>query len=260
VKTSRFIALIVIPLLFSCLPKKPEIPGAEVPAGPLVLALEQQRQAFTGLRAIASVDVVRRGKKRSFDTVGIVIDTRRRLRVEAFGPLGQSLIALVWDGNDVLLRMQDDDRTMRPGKAGIERLLGMSVEPSELCGILSGEITEIARPRDARAFCTPNNACVIELPEGDTVRRVRVLPPSLSPDPKVRIAVQELYRSNTLMYRARYERMQEVSHILLPRTIVIESPAKGVTITIEYTEADVKVTVPDEVFTLSDQGAEGSGK
>jgi hypothetical protein len=260
VKTSRFIALIVIPLLFSCLPKKPEIPGAEVPAGPLVQALEQQRQAFTGLRAIASVDVVRRGKKRSFDTVGIVIDAGRRLRVEAFGPLGQSLIALVWDGNEVLLRMQDDDRIMRPGKAGIEKLLGMSVEAKDLCGILSGTITEVARPLDARAFCTQNNACVIELPEGDTVRRIRVLPPSLSPVPAVRIAVQELFRSNTLVYRARYERMQEVSHVLLPRTIVIENPGKGVTITIEYAEADVNVTVPDDAFMLSDQGAEGSGK
>jgi hypothetical protein len=105
-------------------------------------------------------------------------------------------------------------------------------------------------------FCTQNNSCVIELPEGDTVRRIRVLPPSLRPAPLVRIAVQEFYRSNTLVYRTRYERMQEVSHVLLPRTIVIESPGKGVTITIEYTEADVNVTAADEVFTLSDQGAE----
>lgn len=259
-KARRLIALTAVLLLFSCLPKKPEIPGTEVPAGPLVQALERQRQSFTGLKAIASVEVVRRGKKRSFDTVGIVLDAQRRLRVEAFGPLGQSLIALVWDGNDVLLRMQDDDRIMRPGQAGIERLLGMSVAAKELCAILSGTITEVTRPLDARAFCTQNNACLIELPEGDTVRRIRVLPPSLSPAPAVRIAVQELYRSNTLVYRIRYERMQEVSHVLLPRTIIMEHPGKGVTITIEYAEADVNVTVADDVFTLTDQGTEGSGK
>ena len=259
-KTRRFIALIAVLFLFSCLPKKTEIPGTEVPAGPLIRALVQQRQAFTGLKAIAGVDVVRRGKKRSFDTVGIVLDARRRLRVEAFGPLGQSLIALVWDGNDVLLRMQDDDRIVRPGQAGIERLLGMSLEANDLCAILSGTVTEINRPLDARVFCTQSNACVIELPEEDTVRRIRVLPPSSGPAPAVRIAVQELYRSNTLVYRTRYERMQEVSHVLVPRTIVIESPEKGVTIKIEYAEADVNVAVADEVFTLSDQGAEGSGK
>jgi hypothetical protein len=108
---------------------------------------------------------------------------------------------------------------------------------------------------DARVFCTQNNACVIELPEADTVRRIRVLPPSSSPE-AVRIAVQELYRSNTLAYRTRYERMQEVSNVLLPKTIVIENPEKGVTITIEYAEADMNVNVSDDAFTLSDQGAD----
>jgi hypothetical protein len=254
VKIRRIIAFIIIPLLFSCLPKKPEIPGTEVPAGPLVQALEQQRQSFIGLKAIASVQVVRQGKKRTFDDVGIVLDAQRRLRVEVFGPLGQSLIALVWDGNDVLLRMQDDDRIMRPGRAGIERLLGMSVEVKDLCAILSGTITEITRPSDARVFCTQNNACVLELSERNTVRLIHVLPPSVSPASWVRIAAQEVYRSNTLVYRTRYERMQEVSHVLLPGTIVIENPEKGVSVTIEYTEADVNMPVADDVFTLSDQG------
>ena len=202
-----------------------------------------------------------RGKKRFFDTVGVVLDAQRRLRVEAFGPLGQSLVALVWDGREVLLRMQDNDRVTRPGQAGIERLLGMSVEAKDLCAILSGTITEVTRPLDSRAFCTQNNACVIELPEGDTERRIRVLPSSAGPAPSVRITDQEFYRSNTLMYRTRYERMQEVSHIHVPRTIVIENPEKRVMITIEYTETDVnEAAVGDEAFTLPDQGAEGSGK
>jgi hypothetical protein len=260
VKARRLIALIAVLFLFSCLPKKPEIPGTEVPAGPLVQTLERQRLAFTGLKAIASVEVVTRGKKRFFDTVGIVLDAQRRLRVEAFGPLGQSLIELVWDGKEVLLRTQNDDRVMRPGLAGIERLLGMSVEAKDLCAMLSGTITEITRPSDSRAFCTQNNACVIELPEGDTERRISVLPSSGGPAPSVRIAVQELYRSHTLVYRTRYERMQEVSHILVPRTIVIENPEKRVMISIEYTETDVNVAIADDAFTLPDQGADGGGK
>jgi hypothetical protein len=182
-----------------------------------------------------------------------VLDAQRRLRVEAFGPLGQSIIALVWDGNDVFLRTQDDDRIIRPGQAGIERLLGVSVEAKDLCAMLSGTVTEFTRPLDARMFCTQNNACVIEVPEGDTVRRVLVQPPAAVPA-LVRIAVQELYRSNALKYRTRYERMQEVSHILVPRTVVIENPAKGVMITIEYIDMDVNVKLADEAFTLSEQG------
>lgn len=259
-KARRLIALIAVLFLFSCLPKKIEVPGTEVPAGPIVKALERQRQYVAGLKAIARVEVARRGKKRSFDTVGIVLDAQRRLRVEAFGPLGRSLIAIVWDGNEVLLRMHDDDRIMRPGQAAIERLLGMSVEAKDLCAIFSGTITEITRPQDARAFCTQNNACVIELSEGDMVRRIRVLPPSSSPESAFRIADQELYRSNTLVYRTRYERMQEVSHVLLPRTIVIENPGKGVTVTIEYADVEVNVPVPEDAFMLVDQGAEDSSK
>jgi hypothetical protein len=256
VKARRLIVLIAVLFLFSCLPKKTEISGTEVPAGPLVQALEQQRRSLTGLKAIASVDVVRRGKKRSFDTVGIALDARCRLRVEAYGPLGQSLIALVWDGSDVLLRMQDDDRVMRPGQAGIEKLLGMSVEAKDLCAIFSGTVTVIARPSDARVYCTQNKACVMELPEGDTVRRIRVLPPSSDPEPSVRIADQELYRSDKLVYRAKYERMQEVSHVLVPRTIVLECPEKSVSITIEYADVDVNVAVADDAFTLSELGAD----
>jgi hypothetical protein len=255
VKACRLIALIVALFLFSCLPKKAEFRGTEVPAGPLVQALEQQRQSFTGLRALATVAVVGRGEKRFFDSVGIVLDARRRFRVEVFGPLGQSLIVLAGDGNDMSLRMQENDRVIRPGRAGIEKLLGMSIEAKDLFAILSGTVAEITRPLDSRAFCTQNSACVVELPGTDSVQRISVLPPSSGPAP-IRIVVHEFYRSDTLVYRARYERIQEVSQVLLPRTIVIDNPGKGVKITIEYTEADVNMNVNDNAFTLTDQGTD----
>jgi outer membrane lipoprotein-sorting protein len=255
VKVCRLIALIGVLLLFSCLPKKPGLPGTEVPAGPLVQALEQQRQSFTGLRALANIQVESRGKKRFFDTVGIVLDARSKFRVEVFGPLGQSLIVLVGDGNEMSMRIQEDDRIMRPGQAGIEKLLGMSVEAKDLFAILSGTVTEVTRPLVSRAFCTQNKACVLELPGTDTMQRVSMLPPASS-QAAVRIAVHELFRSDTLVYRARYERMQEVSQVLLPRTIVIENPGKGVTITIEYVETDVNMNVNDDAFTLTDQGTD----
>jgi hypothetical protein len=49
--------------------------------------------------------------------------------------------------------------------------------------------------------------------------------------------------------------MQEVSHILVPRTVVIENPEKRVMITIEYSETDVNVPIGDDAFTLPDEGA-----
>jgi hypothetical protein len=250
VKISRSIALIaILLLLFSCLPKKPEIPGARVTADPFLLALEHQRQAVATLKAIASIGVVRGGKKRSFDTVGIVFDTQRRLRIEAFGPLGQSLVALVWDGKDMLVRLQDGG-IKKPGRAGIEKMLGIGMDAKDLCAILSGTVTEIARPQDAQAFCTQDGTCVLEFQEGEAVRRVIVLAPVSSP--LIRIAGQELYRSETLVYRVRYSQEETIGHGLLPRNVVVENPEKQVALTIEYTEADVNVPVPDDAFTLTD--------
>lgn len=255
-KTVRIIALfIAVPLLFSCLPKIPEIPGTETPAGPLLQVLERQRQALATLKAIARVEVVKGGKKRAFDTVGIVLDGQRRLRLEAFGPLGQSILALVWDGKEVMFRLPDDDRIIRPGQAGVERIIGMSIEAKDLCALFSGTITELPSVSSkARAYCTRNNICVIELLEGDVVRRIKVFPASSGRG--LRIAAQELYRTNTLMYRVRYDGVEEISSLMIPRVVILENPEKNAMLTIEYGDVDVNVPVTDDVFTLSDKEAD----
>lgn len=250
-KTTRFILLIAVSLLFSCLPKKPDISGTEVPAGPLVQAVDRQRLSVAALKALATVEVDRRGRKRVFDSVGIVIDARRRLRIEVFGPLGQSELALVWDGSELLLRLPDDDRIVRPGQAGIERMLGIGIEVQDLCAVLSGTVMAIARPLDARAYCTQDAACVLELPDGDMVRRVRVLPGPVTEPHDIRIAGMEAYRSDNLVYRARYEGMQELSRVLLPRTIVLENPERGMRVTIEYADVDVNTPISEDAFALA---------
>jgi hypothetical protein len=240
----------VVPLLFSCLPKKPEIPGTEVPAGPIVQALEQQRRTLTSLKAVASIEIIRQGKRRVFETVGIVLDAQRRFRVEAVGPMGLPIIALVWDGKEIALQLPDD-RTLKAGQAGIERILGLGVDARELCAVLSGTVTEIDMPSAARSYCVPGGVCIIELPEGDVVRRVHVLF-SAAPVPAVLITAQELYRSDRLIYRARYERSEETAHGLLPRMIIIENPEKKVKLTIEYAEADINVPVSEDAFMLGE--------
>lgn len=254
-KTVRIIVLtIAIPLLFSCTPKRPEIPGTETPARPLLQVLEQQRQALTTLKALARVEVVRGGKKRAFDTVGIVFDGQRRLRLEAFGPLGQSVLALVWDGKEVLLRLPDDDRVKRPGPAGIERIIGMSIEAKELCALFSGTITDFSSLSEARAYCTRNSICVTEVPVEDGVRRIKTMPASSGQT--LKIVDQERYHADTLMYRARYDGMEEISNLMVPQVVILENPVKNITLTIDYNEVDVNVPVAEETFMLSDREAE----
>jgi hypothetical protein len=252
VKTAWLIALISIPFLFACHPKRPEIPGTEAPAGPLLQVLAQQRSLFHSMKAIAGVDAVRRGRKQSFDTVGIVLDGQRRLRMEAFGPLGQSLLALVWDGRDVLLRLPDDDRIMTPGQDGLDRVLGMHLEARELCAVLAGNAPEPPLPGSAKAFCVPNSACVVEAVEGGDVRRIHLLPsPNASGAIPFRIGVQERYHGDDLLYRVRYDGQTESAGVLLPRTVAIEGPGRTSVLTITYQEADANLPLTDELFVLT---------
>lgn len=251
-KTPRFVLLIIAVLLFSCYPKRPAIPGAEVPAAPFVQALEQQRLSFVTLKAIASVEVVRNGLKRAFDTVGIVLDSQRRLRVEAFGPLGQSALALVWDGNNVLVRVPENDRVMTPGQAGIERILGMSIEAAPLCAVLSGTVPPVAQPLEARAFCVKDRSCVVELAEGDGIRRVRMLWAEDGTEVRMRVASQELYRADRLLYRVRYDGVIASSAAFFPRTIVLESPEKNVMVSVGYTDTEINAPLAGDAFSLPD--------
>jgi hypothetical protein len=249
VKIFRFFVLITILFLFSCFPKKPEIPGTRVPAGPFFLALEQQRKAVDTFTAIASVDVVRGAKKRSYDTVGIVFDARRRLRVEAFGPLGQSIVALVWDGQEVLVRLQDDG-IKKPGQAGIERLLGIRMDAKELCAVLTGTVAEMAASQDAQAFCVQDGACVIVLRENENelVRYVHVLHAASSSS--FIVTQQAVYRSGKMVYQVRYDHSETSSPGQLPTKLVIENPDKQVVLTVNYAEWELNAPVSEDAFTL----------
>ncbi|MGC1454623.1 MAG: hypothetical protein WA946_05490 [Nitrospirota bacterium] len=256
-KTVRFAALIIIPFLFSCLPKKPEIPMTEVPAGPVLEALEQRRQSFTGLKAIASVEVVKRGRKRTLENVGVVLDAQRRFRIEAYGPLGQSELVLVWDGREVLERLPGNDRVVRQGAAGLERLLGEGVGVQDLCALLSGNIPAGDQPPDARLFCGRDNECILELSRGDVVRRVKVVFPA-GPGRVPSMVSQELFLSGKLVYQAKFNRTTEIAHYPLPMNIVISNPGNNLLLSLVYSDVEVNIPISDEAFLLNDadSGAE----
>jgi hypothetical protein len=257
VKTASLICLI-IPFLFACSPKKTEISLPAAPALPLMQALEQRRQMFAGLKAVASVETVRTGRKRSYDTVGIVIEGQQRLRVEAYGPLGQSLVTLLWDGVDVQLRL-DDGRVLTPGQAGLERVLGVAIDAGELCAVLTGNLPATAPSEEPRAFQGTDGSFVVELSSGDLLRRLYVSFSDPGPEQGIRITASELYRSGKLVYRARYEQAATGSPYPMAKIVRIENPDKKVSLTVEYNEMDVNVPLGEEAFKLSD-GAEPGPK
>ncbi len=228
----------------------------EVPAGPLLQMLEKQQQTFSGLKAIASLEVKRGGRKRAFDTVGIVLDSQRRLRVEAFGPLGQSIATLVWNGREFLLRLPDDDGIQKPGPVGLEKLFGISMDGTELSAAITGIIPAFDQSSNVRAFCAQDNTCMAEISHGNDMRRVRVLSAPTGPTQTVRVLAQELYRSGTLRYQARYNwEKNGRADFILPRSVIVENPSNNSSLTIEYAETDINVPVDQELFTLSGKEA-----
>ena len=124
---------------------------------------------------MAGVEAVRKGRKRAFDNVGIVLASQDRLRIEAYGPLGQSLLTLVWDGREVLLRLPGQDRVVRPGAAGLERLFGAGLDVQELCSALAGNVPPVPVSAAVSAACGRGDLCELTIRQGDLVRRVQVV-------------------------------------------------------------------------------------
>jgi len=224
-----------------------------MPSGPLLEALERHRQSFSSLKAMARLEVIRRGRKRALDAVGIVIDGNKRLRMEAYGPLGQSVMAFVWDGRDVFLRMPGEEKVTRSGPAGLEKLFGKGIEPSELCTVLAGNIPGTTSPYSALLQCGQENNCTLELRRDDVLRRIFLKNYSTDSSQDPRVLSQELYRAGKLVYEVRYERTQEIAHYRLPLNIVLENPDKNLQLTIHYTDAEVNTPLSEESFILTDE-------
>ena len=247
-----FSALLVLP---ACFPKRPEIMLPEVPAGELVHLLERHRQSFTGLSALARVTVQRKGRTRFYDTVGILLRSQQKLRIEAFTPLGQSMIVLVWDGNETLLRMAERTSVLRSGRRGLEPLLGVGIEMRELAAVLSGTAPEISSPADtARAFCSQQGACVVELRQEEVIRRIWGTVSGPEDGDEFTITVYEAYRSGTLLFRATYEHRAMISAYPLPMTVTLEHPDRKVVVSVEYSDVDLIAPADESVFTLLPKG------
>jgi hypothetical protein len=231
--------------LSACRPFPPEISLPEVPAREFVSVLEQRRGEFRGLTALASVTMVRKGRKRVYESVGIVVDRRNRFRIEAYGPLGEAFLTLIWDGAEVLVRTEDG-RVMQPGAAGIEKLIGPGISPSEFASILIGNVPAFAG-METRTFCGGQGLCVTQFRSGDVTRRVR----TVSSPAGISVTGYEVYRKGDLLFSAAYRDIEPVSGYDIPRTVIIEQPAHAALLTVTYSDMDANAPAGDAPFALS---------
>ncbi len=247
------IFFLALPFLFACLPKPLEIPLVEVPAGPLSQALDQRREGLASVKALASAELIRSGRKQTYEDVGIVFDARHRLRVEAFSPLGQSLFTLVGNGQELLLR-RDDGKVVKAGHQGMEKIIGVPIDTEELCAALSGNMPASPSATVVRSFREPDGSIVFEQTNGDLRRRFFVQVPEAGQGQDIWITASERYRSDRLVYRVQYGRGERIAQYLFPKTVKIEDPARKTSITVVYSDVELNGTLADDVFLLTGEG------
>jgi len=250
VKTRTPLAIVLLPLLFACAPARPEIPMTEVPAARLVQELDRRRDSFTGLKAAARVQTERKGRKRVYESVAFLQQGQAKFRIEGYGPLGESVFDALWDGKELLLRAPGEADFVRTGPWAFERLIGFPLAPSELAAVLSGNVPPSRKGDEAKASCSEDGRCVVEFRTDDARWRARIAPAA-----PFRIESGERYRGDDLVYTARFDAQELNGGYLFPKRVTVESADRKASLTIEYLDVEVNVTVADSAFLLNGEGA-----
>lgn len=256
-KRSLLLCCTLLSLLSACVPRPPEIPYAAVPGNMLARSLEEHRRRFTSLKALARIEMERKGKRRVYESAAIVQRGFERLRVEGYGPLGQTLFTLVWSGGEVRLLPADGSGVRTIGREGIAAVVGVGLAPEDLCAVLAGAAPRLSDSADIAAGCSTDGRCAIDLPEGDERWRVHLLRTPGAEEGDAKIEAIERYRSGTLAFLVRYEGRASAGNYALPKRVTVHDPGQGVTLAIEYLDAEVNVPLEERVFSLTG-GGEGT--
>lgn len=246
--------LLILP---ACHIAPPEFPAHEVPAGPLIEKLAQRREAFAGMKAVARVEIRRKDRVRVYESVAVLQQGFRKLKVEAYGPLGEPLVALLWDGSSVLVRKPGETEPLNVGQFGLERMLGLQVAPADLCALLTGNAPAVPEGALARAGCNEDGRCLVDLQRDDLRWRFLFLPPPSDRAAEPALAGVDLYQRERLVLHGTYEPRGWSPAGGLPKRITVEDPVRMVRVAVDYQEADANVTVEDGVFTLSAEEEQG---
>ena len=245
--------LVLVLTLPACAVRTPDIPLTETAAGPLVNALEQRRSSFTGLKAVARVQTERSGRKRSYESVAILVKDQEKMKIEAYGPLGQPLLGLSWNGADIQVRKPGEEPMMLQKQSGIERLTGIAVDPEELCAVLSGNMPRMSVSGAARAGCAADGQCFLDVRQDGRQWRFQVIPGAGSPA-DLQVLAMESYQRGRLQYRASYENTEVRSSYRMPTRIVLSNADKKMSLTVIYEDIDVNPPLLDNDFILTGDG------
>ena len=236
--------------LSACIPRPPEIPYAIAPAGPLVGALEEHRQRFGSLKALARIETEHREKRRVYESVAIVQRGFDRLRVEGYGPLGQTLFTVLWDGATIMLLPADGSGARTLGQGGLERIVGVNLAPQDLCAVLVGGAPRVPDAVGTTAGCSTDGRCIVDLPRGEERWRVHVRRGASVTGNALEIDAIERYHGGTLVFLVRYEGREgpRTGEYALSKRVIVQDPAKRASLTVEYLDAQINGLIDDGMF------------
>jgi hypothetical protein len=247
---SRLLGIGFLLVISACHPAPPEVPLEAVPVSPLLSPLEARRTAFRGLKAVARVEVDRKGRKRVYESVAIMQQQFRKFKIEGYGPLGSPIFSLLWDGIDVTAWKEGEKEPMRLGPFGLERIIGIPVSPDDLAALLSANIPAVPAASDASARCAAAGWCYLELLEKEGRWRLKVIPSAGGP----RLEGMELFRSGgerpVLQGTFSYPFGDNGQLSSYPTRVLVIAPGRGVELSVSFQEADWDVPVEDGLFTL----------
>jgi len=254
VKIRVLLSVLIVPLLSACVAAPPEIPLHEIPAGPLTQALEQRRRAFTGMKAVARVETEHKGRKRSYESVAILQQRFEKLRVEGHGPMGESIFALVWDGLDVMVRKAGEPEPVKVGLFGLERIIGVSLSPADLCAVLSGNIPRIPGNAETSVHCSDFGWCIMEARRDDMHLRVKVHMPAVSGG-AIKIDRIESFQRDHLVFDSVFAYPGDNTNSRFPATITLANPDRKAILTVHYEDVEADAVVEDSAFILGGEAA-----
>jgi hypothetical protein len=246
---SRVLGIGFLLVLSACHPTLPEVPLEAVPAAPLLAPLAARRAAFRGLKALARVEVVRKGRRRVYESVAILQQQFQKFKIEGYGPLGSPMFSLLWDGSDITAWKEGEKEPMRLGPFGLERILGIPISPEDLAAVLSGNIPAVPAS-ETSARCAAAGWCYLELPEREGRWRVKTAPSAGGP----RLEGMELFQSDgekpVLQSAFFYPPGDTGRPSSYPTRVLVSAPRRGVELSVSFVEADWNVQVEDGLFTL----------
>lgn len=253
IRTFLAAAATMTALLSSCSVTPPGVPLSDIPSDPLVQALEQRRSSFTGMKGLARIETGHRGRTRSYESVAIILKGQERFRVEGYGPLGEVLFTVVWDGTDIAMKRAEDESAQTIGQFGFERLLGVSLSPSDLCAILSGNIPAVPANADTSARCSQSGWCFVDFRYDDLQWRLKVVP-SRGVQDAIVVESMELSRKGKAVLLCWYTYKDHGWPRQFPATVSLAQKDRNGSLLVQYQDVDVNVPLDDSIFKIGEGG------